>query len=712
MTNTRTPAVGAPLNRLDGPLKVRGRATYAYEHEVEDPAYLALVLSSVTRGRVTAVDDSAALAQPGVLNVLTHLNAPRLASNDPQLAVLQSAEVSWRKQVVAAVVADTIESARHAAGLIRVSYERLSHDTEMRHDEDALIAPGAHVAFFGYGEGELNDGDAHADTSVGDVEAALAAAPVGIDATYTLPHQFHHPMEPHAAIAQWTGEDTVTIYCSSQGVTDARNWVAATLGLPPENLRLISPHVGGAFGAKTFPQWYNVLVAMAAKVAGRPVKLALSREQMTFTTGYRAPSRHRVRLGAGRDGRLTAIAHDSVQQTSRAKEYSEQIAEYSRAMWAAPCRRTTHRLLPLDVSVPTIMRGPGETQAAFALESAMDEMAVKLGMDPVEFRILNEPQAHPESGRPFSSRHVVECLREGVRIVDWDQRDPTPRSRRESGWLIGTGVATGLHRAPQLPGNATRIEAAPGDRYTVSTAAADIGTGAWTALAQIAADALDVEVDAVTMRIGDTDLPAASAAGFSSGISSWGASIVTAAREMRRLIDEEHGGTVPARGLDITVTAPVNPYTAQYEMYSFAAQFAEVRVHEWTGTVRVSRMVGVFDVGRVVNPKTARSQLIGGMTQGISMALHEGGVVDNRIGHVVNHDLASYHFSANADIGSIEPHWIDSVDPYTNPMGTKGMGEVCVVGAAAAIANAVCHATGVRIRGLPITLDKLVAKEL
>ncbi|MFJ9030430.1 xanthine dehydrogenase family protein molybdopterin-binding subunit [Streptomyces sp. NPDC102274] len=712
MTSTRTPAVGTSMSRLDGPLKVRGAATYAYEHEVDNPAYLGLVLSSVARGRVIAVDDAAALAEPGVLAVITHANAPKLANDDPELAVLQSAEVFWRRQVVAAVVAETIEVARYAAGLVRVTYEELPHDTEMRYDEDALEKPGNHVGLFGTADGELNNGMPNADSTVGDVETALAEAPVAIDATYTLPHEFQSPMEPHAAIAQWTGEDTLTIYHSTQGVTDARNWIAMTLGLPPRNIRVISPHVGGGFGSKTFPQSYAVLAAMAAEVVGGPVKLALTRQQTFFMTGYRAPSRHRVQLGADRNGRLTAIAHDSVQQTARAKKYAEQIAIVSRAMWAAPHRRTTHRLLPLDVSVPTIMRGPGETQGAFALESAMDEMAIELGMDPIEFRILNEPEAHPESGLPFSSRHVVECLRAGARIVGWDRRDPTPRSRRENGWLIGTGVATGLHVAPQLRGNSTRVQAAPGGRYTVSIAAADIGTGTWTSLVQIAADGLDVDVDAVTMRIGDSDLPSASPAGFSSGTSSWGTSIVAATREMRRLVDEEHGGTIPAQGLDITVDAPINPYASQYEMYSFGAQFAQVRIHEETGTVRVPRMVGVFDAGRIVNPKTARSQLIGGMTQGISMTLHEAGVIDNRIGQIVNHDLAGYHFAANADIGSVEAHWIDSVDPYTNPLGTKGLGEVCVVGVAAAIANAVYHATGLRIRDLPITLDKLLPQEL
>ncbi|MEU2678109.1 xanthine dehydrogenase family protein molybdopterin-binding subunit [Streptomyces sp. NPDC007107] len=709
MTTTPTRSVGTPLSRLDGPHKVRGTVPYAYEHEVENPAYLALVLSSVARGTVTAVDDSAARAEAGVLAVLTHENAMTLAGNDPELAALYSPEVCWRQQIVAAVVAETSEAARHAAGLVRVSYDEAPHDTRMRTDEDVLERPGSHVGLFGTADGELNNGMPDADTAMGDVEAALAQAPVTLDATYTMPHQFHNPMEPHAAIAEWTAEDRVTIHCSSQGVSDARRWIGETLGLPPENIRLISPHVGGAFGSKTYPQSYAVVTAMAAKTVGRPVKLALTRQQMFFMTGYRAPSSHRIQLGAELDGRLTALAHDSVQQTSRAKQYVEQIAVISRTMWAAPNRRTTHRLVSLDVSVPTIMRGPGETQGAFALESAMDEMALGLGMDPIEFRILNEPDRHPESGRPFSSRRVVECLREVARIVDWDRRDPTPKSRREDGWLVGTGVAVGEHVAPQLPGNATRIQVDRHGHCTVSIAAADIGTGAWTALSQIAADALGVGVDAVTMQIGDTDLPSASAAGFSSGTSSWGASIHATAREVRRLIDEEHGGSVPPQGIDITVEAPMNPYSSQYEMCSFAAQYAEVRVHEETGTVRVPRLVGVFDIGRVINPKTARSQLTGGMIQGLSMALHEAGVMDPRFGQIVNHDLASYHFTANADVGSVEAHWLDSADPYTNPMGSKGVGEVCVVGVAAAIANAVHHATGIRVRDLPITLDKLMA---
>jgi xanthine dehydrogenase YagR molybdenum-binding subunit len=446
----------------------------------------------------------------------------------------------------------------------------------------------------------------------------------------------------------------------------------------------------------------------AQLVPGRPVKFALTRQQMFALVGYRPATIQRVRLGAGSEGRLTAIAHDVIQQTARAKEYAEQTVGATRAMYAAPNRSTTTRVAALDVPVPTIMRGPGEATGMFALESAMDELAYAAGVDPIEFRIRNEPDVHPEHGLPFSSRNLVTCLREGAQRFGWEDRDPAPLARRENGWLIGTGVAASIYPSPRLPGNSASIRADADGRYTVRIGAADIGTGTWTALTQIAAEALGVAVEDVDLQIGDTTLPVASSAGFSSGITCWGTTIYTAADELRSRLDSEHGGTVPAEGIEVSADMPDNPYMEQYAMYSFGAQFAEVRVHEDTGEVRVPRLLGVFDAGRIINPKTARSQLIGGMTQGLSMALHEASVIDPRFGHVVNNDLGSYHFAANADVGSIEVHYLEERDPYTNPMGSKGIGEVCIVGTAAAIANAAYHATGIRVRDLPITLDKLL----
>jgi xanthine dehydrogenase YagR molybdenum-binding subunit len=701
-----TRAIGAPLDRIDGPLKVRGAATYAFEWPVERPAYLYPLQAAIAAGRIAGVDAAAAAAERGVLAVLTHENAPRLAvTGDADVTVLQSDQVAFRGQLVGGVIAETPEVARHAASLVRLDYEQRAHDVVLQPDRNDLTKP-LNAANFGQGGGELQDGSP-ADTAVGDIETALASAAVRLDASYSTPMHHHNPMEPHSAIAAWTG-DELTLHCSTQGVHLTRHLVASALGLDPSRVRVISPHVGGGFGSKLYPSTYLVLAAMAARMLpGRPVKVALTRQQMFSVVGYRSPTFQRIQLGASPDGRLTAIAHDAVAQTAKVKEYAEQIGTCSRLMYAAPNRRTTHRLAALDVPVPTIMRAPGEAPGMFALESGMDEMAIACALDPVELRIRNEPHVDPESGLPFSSRNLVACLREGARRFGWEQRNPAPRARPEGDWLVGTGVAASTYPSPRLPGNSATIRLSPDGRYAVAIGAADIGTGAWTVLTQIAADALGVGVENVDLQIGDTTLPPASSAGFSSGTTCWGAAIFEAAGQLRALL-EEHGGVVPTEGLEAAADMPSNPYAARYSMHSFGAQFAEVRVHQDTGEVRISRLLGVFDAGRIINPKTARSQLLGGMTQGLSMALHEQSVVDARFGHVVNHDFAGYHIAVNADVGSIEAHWLDDEDPYVNPMGSKGLGEVGIVGTAAAIANAVHHATGIRVRDLPITLDKLL----
>jgi xanthine dehydrogenase YagR molybdenum-binding subunit len=700
-------AIGTPRDRVDGPDKVRGSARYAFEQPVEDPAYLYPVQATIAAGRITSIDTSAAEAEPGVLAVLTYENAPKLAwADDPEIAVLHSDEVLFRGQLVGAVIAETSEVARHAAGLVRVDYDQRAHDVELRPDHSGLHKP-VNAAFFGAGGGELQPG-LPADSKLGDVEAGLAAASVTLDATYTTPTIHHNPMEPHTAVAIWT-DDGLTIYCSTQGATFTAGLIARALGLDPPRVRVISPHVGGGFGSKAYPHTYAVLAALAAQVvAGRPVKLTLTRQQMFSLVGYRGPTVHRIQLGADADGQLTTIAHDAIGQTSKAKEYAEQIAVCTRVMYAAPNRRTTHRLAALDVPPPTIMRAPGESQGMFALESAMDELAVACGLDPVELRVRNEPDVHPESGLPFSSRNLLACLWEGARRFGWEPRDPTPRTRRDRGWLVGTGVASSTYPYFPLPGTAATIQVAPDGRYTVSLAAADIGTGTWTALSQIAADALGVAVDDVDLQIGDSALPPASPAGMSSGITCWGSSIVAAADQLRARLESEHGGTVPPDGVEATAAWADHDEAARYARHTFGAQFVEVRVNEDTGEVRIPRLVGVFAAGRIINPKLARSQMIGGMTQGLSTALHEHSVIDPRFGHVVNHDFASYHIAANADVGSIEVHFVDEEDEHGNPMRSKGIGELGVVGTAAAIANAVHHATGVRVRDLPITLDKLL----
>jgi xanthine dehydrogenase YagR molybdenum-binding subunit len=517
----------------------------------------------------------------------------------------------------------------------------------------------------------------------------------------------HNPMEPHTTVAIWT-DGGLTVYCGSQGVYRARDVLTALFELDPRAVRVISPHVGGGFGAKVAPKPDMILAVLAAKlVAGRPVKLALTRQQMFSQVGYRSPTIQRVQLGAGADGRLVAIAHDSIEQTSKLTEFAEQSTRATPTMYGAANRRTTQRLAALDVSTPSIMRAPGEASGMFALESAIDEMAIACGLDPIEFRVRNEPPVHPGTGRPFSSRNLVACLRDGASRLGWERRDPAPRARRDRGWLVGTGVAASTYPVFRLPGSAATIRVGPDRRYQVLIAAADIGTGTWTALTQIAADALEIPVEDVDLRIGDSALPRASSAGGSAGITCWGSAIFEAAGQLRaRLAD--YGGAAPPEGLEVTAEMPDNPETQRFAMHAFGAQFAEVRVDQDTGELRVPRLLGVFAAGRIINPKTARSQLLGGMTMGLSMALHEHSVMDPRFGQVANHDFAGYHIAANADVGSIEVRWLDEQDPYVNPMGSKGIGELGIVGTAAAIANAVHHATGVRVRDLPITLDKLL----
>jgi xanthine dehydrogenase YagR molybdenum-binding subunit len=500
-----TRAIGAAVERLDGRDKVRGAARYAFEQPVDRPAYLFPVQASIATGRITAIDTAEAAAEPGVLAVLTHQNAPRLASNgDGELTILlQSDQVAYRGQFVGGVIAETPEVARYAASLVRMEYQARPHDVELRADRDDLYAPA-----------QLNAGF-ETDTARGDVEAALASAAATVDATYTTPHQHHNPMEPQATIAIWTDE-LLTLYCSTQGVHRFRGIIAPVLGLDPERIRVISPHVGGGFGSKVYAHADVVLAAMAARmVASRPVKLALTRQQMFSQVGHRTPTIQRIRLGADTDGQLTAIAHDVVEQTSKLKEFAEQTTAPTMSMYAAPNRRTTLRLAALDVPSPTIMRAPGETPGMYALESAMDEMAIACGIDPIELRIRNEPDVDPRTGRPFSSRNLVACLREGASRFGWEPRDPTPRARHDHGWLVGTGVAASTYPTFHLPGTRATIRADADGRYAVMVGAADIGTGTWTTLTQIAADALEVRIEDVELRIGDTALPWAIAAGGS-----------------------------------------------------------------------------------------------------------------------------------------------------------------------------------------------------
>ncbi len=685
-------AIGRDLPRRDGPAKVLGTAAYAYEAPAENAAYLYPVQATIARGRVTALDTAAAEALDGVVAVLTPRTAERLASTeDRELAALQDEEVAFRGQVIAAVLADSSEVARHAAALVRVTCAQAAHDARLRADRDDLYAPQQVNAGF------------PTDTAEGDVEAAMAEAEVTVDETYTTAMYHNNPMEPHATTALWdpAGEGRLTLWDSTQGVHPTRAALASVFGLEEARIRVVCPYVGGGFGAKGQPHVNVVLAALAARaLPGRPVRLALTRQQMFSLAGYHTPTIQHCRLGADRSGTLTALAIDVVEQTSRIKEFAEQTGVPARMMYASPNRRTTHRLAALDVPVPSWMRAPGVCPGMFGPEVAMDELAERLGMDPVDLRIRNEPDAEPGSGRPFSSRNLVGCLREGAARFGWPERDPRPGVRRHGPWLVGTGVAASTYPVHRMPQSTATIRR-EGDRYVAEIGAADLGTGTWTTLPQIAADALGVPVSEVDVRIGDTDYPMASVAGGSSGMATWGSAVVEAARAFRA----GHGNE-PPDGAE--ASGSVGPLDDRYAMHAFGAQFAEAHVHTDTGEVRVPRLLGVFAAGRIINPRTARSQFIGGMTMGLSMALHENSVLDPRTGHVVNHDFAEYHITANADVDEIEAHWLTEHDPHVNAMGSKGIGEIGIVGTAAAVTNAVWHACGVRVRDLPVTLDKLL----
>jgi xanthine dehydrogenase YagR molybdenum-binding subunit len=699
-------ATGVPLDRVEGREKVTGAAKYAYEVEAEGVVYGVCVGATIAKGAVVSVDAAPVRGLDGVLDVLWHGNAVRLEdTGDGELAVFQSDRVAYRGQVVAAVVAESLEAAREGARLLQVEYSPEPHDVELRADHPKLYKPPNVVPNY------------ETDTSQGDFDSAFASAEVSVDLAYSTPAYHHNAMETHSTLAVWDGEG-LTLYDSTQSHVVVRDSVAQAFGLSPDRVRVVSPHVGGGFGSKLRARPNVIVAAMAARMLGRPVKVAATRQQMFAFAGYRTPIIQRLRLGAAHDGTLTAICHDVFEQSSTLVEFAEQTAVGTRWMYAAPHRRTTHRLARLDVPTPTFMRAPGECPGMFALESAMDELAAAAGLDPVELRIRNEPEVEPESGKQWSTRGLVACLREGAERFGWAERDPEPAVRREGRWLVGTGVASSTYPARRRPAQArasvrpaagaTESDAADAD-YLVQIAAADIGTGARTVLTQIAADALEVELARVRVEVGDTAFPPGPGAGGSMGTTSWGSAVWKACRELRSLLAEQHGGVLSSEGLEVVAdTSEDVERDEPLARYAFGAQFAEARVDMDTGEVRVPRLLGVFAGGRVINPKTARSQLVGGMVMGISMALHEESVLDPRFGDYVNHDFAGYHVAANADIRGVEAYWIDEDDTTMNPMGAKGLGEIGIVGTAAALANAVYHATGVRVRDLPIGLSKLV----
>ncbi|MFF9501213.1 xanthine dehydrogenase family protein molybdopterin-binding subunit [Streptomyces sp. NPDC014656] len=689
------PAAGTDAVRREARQKVTGQARYAAEHTPPGCLHAAPVPATVARGRVTAVHAGEILARPGVHAVLSHENAPRLKdADDPTLSLLQDGLVPHRGWYVALVVADTPEDARAAADDLRVDYAPEEHDAGPAEDHPRLYTP------------EEANGGHPAVRERGDFDAAFATSAVRVDATYTMTALHNHPMEPHASTAWWTDGD-LTVHDSSQGSTTVRGVLARLFDLSERRITVDSVHVGGGFGSKGTPRPQVVLAAMAALHTGRPVKLALPRPHLAAVVGHRAPTVQRVRIGADAHGVIQALAHEVTTQTSTVKEFVEQAAVPARTMYTSPHSRTSHRVVALDVPTPSWMRAPGEASGMYALESAMDELAVATGLDPVELRLRNEPETEPDSGRPFSSRNLAACLREGARRFGWEDRDPRPGVRRSGGRLTGTGVAAATYPYLLSPSTAT-AHAAPDGTYVIRLNATDIGTGARTVLAQIAADALHAPLDAVRVELGSSALPDAPLAGGSSGTSSWGWAVHRACTALVERLGALTGPPPPegvtARGDTSEEAKKESPYAR----HAFGAHFAEVEVDTVTGEVRVSRLLGVFAAGRILNPRTARSQFIGGMTMGIGMALTEGSTLDREFGGFVERDLASYHVPVSADVPSLEAHWLDEEDPHLNPMGSKGIGEIGIVGTAAALANAVHHAAGVRLRDLPLTPDRLL----
>ncbi|MFG2358699.1 xanthine dehydrogenase family protein molybdopterin-binding subunit [Streptomyces sp. NPDC048521] len=694
-------SVGTPLERQDARAKVMGAATYAYEHSVDGVLYAWPVISTVVKGRIADLDTRCATSVPGVVAVLHAGNAARLKSPIdlgpvqqaavPELYVLQSDKIAYRGQIVAAVIATSLEAAREGAESLDLRYEEHPHDVAFRPRDPRAYVPGM--------VGDLGPGN----VVRGDADRALKTAEVVLDVAYTTPAQHPHPMEPHATIATWNN-GRLTLYSSEQGPSNTGQAFAALFGMEADDVEVICDYVGGGFGAKASPRPPAVLAALAAKLVDRPVKVAWNRPLMSAHATYRSPTIQRVRLGADSDGKLRAIVHEAQHMASALSDYVDQTASSARMMYAADHARTTATAVRLDVPSPGWMRGPGETPGMFALECAMDELAYRLNLDPIELRIRNEPTVDPSDGKPFSSRSLVACLTTGAQRFGWPERDMRPGVRHDGRWLVGTGVAASRYPVFTVPSRASATAELDGT-YSVAIGAVDIGTGSRTVLTQIAADALEVPVEKVRLDLGRASYSAAAFAGASLGTASWGWAVDKAGRTLKERL---RTGAQLGVTVDVDTTEEVS---AMHDVSrnAYGAQFAEVQVNTITGQIRVRRMLGVFAAGRIINPRTARSQLIGGMIMGIGGALMEAAEIDQAYGDFVQSDLAGYHFPAHADVHDIDVVMLPEADKELSPVGGKGIGEIGIVGAAAAIANAVHHATGKRFRDLPLHLEDVRA---
>ncbi len=742
MNPEQAPALitGQPIDRTDGPLKVCGQARYAAEFTLPRMVHASLVLSTVPSGRIRAIDTRAASQSPGVLTVLTHANAPRLPKGGKAavmppagrvLSLLQDEVVHYNGEPIALVVADTLERAKAAARLVQVEYAAKAAALDFTQAKAQAYAPK-----------EVQK--EKPDTLRGSVADGLRAAGHIVSGTYTTPVEHHNPMEPHATLAAWDGP-RLTLYDATQYVTGAKTTVAKTMGLSPEQVQVINPYVGGGFGCKGSSWSHVVLAAMAAKVVGRPVRLVLERPEMFGQVGNRPQTEQFIRLGATDEGRLTATQHDVITETSVMEDWVEPSAICTRMLYACDNLATSHRLVKLNIATPTFMRAPGEASGTFALESAMDELACAINIDPIELRLRNHTDQDPQKQKPFSSKSLRECYRAGAERFGWARRDPRPGSMNDGRWQVGWGMATATY-----PTNRSGAEALarllPDGSALVQSGSQDLGTGTYTIMTQVAADALGLPIKRVRFELGDSNMPKAPVSGGSQTAASVAPAVKLACLAVRdklirmALADADsplHGLAFeditvnegwlrsmaePKRGEPIAAVIarhggePVEakaeskpgPERDQYAMHAFGAVFTEVHVDRELREIRVPRIVGAYGIGKLLNEKTGHSQLMGGIVWGVGMALMEETWRDGRSGRHVNGNLAEYHVPVNADIGQIDIITVPEDDPHVNALGAKGIGEIGITGVAAAVANAVFHATGRRVRDLPITLDKLI----
>jgi xanthine dehydrogenase YagR molybdenum-binding subunit len=734
--------IGKEMSRVDGVAKVTGKAKYAAEFKVPDLAYGFIVTSTIAKGTITSIDTTEASRAPGVIDVLTHENYPKPAPPaapelkpeinrnvpDKSFRALQSNQIFFNMQPIALVLAESFEQARYAARLVKATYNQEPPTTDLESSLDKAILPNPE----------------RAPKPRGNPTAALQNAPVKIEAEYTIPIEHHNPMEPHAAIAFWEN-DKLTIFDKTQGVNVVQEHLASSFNIPKEKVQVISPFVGGAFGSSLRPNYYPALTAMASRVIKRPVKVVYTRQQMFTGHGYRPHTWQKVSLGAESNGKLTAMIHDSKNNSSTYQEWVENTTTMPRPLYACPNAHTSQQLVRTDLSTPTSMRAPGAVSGMFALECAMDELAYALKIDPMELRLINFTDVDPDSGKPYSSKALRECYRLGAEKFGWKNRIFEPRSMRDGRLLVGWGMATGVWGAFQRPASA-RIALTSDGTAHVSSATADIGPGTYTVMTLIAAEFLGLPAEKVKFELGDTKFPPAPVQGGSFTTASVGSAIYESARNIKQKLVElaNKDATSPFKTAKIediemfdgklqiksTPTQAVNiaelmrsnnltelvdvhearpsPEREKYATGAHGAQFVEVKVDPDTGAVRVTRAIEVTACGRIMNPKTSHSQEIGGVVWGIGMALQEATEIDHRYGRIMNPNLQHYHVPVNADIHEIETIFVEEDDKIVNPLGVKGMGELGMVGIPAAIANAVFHATGKRIRDLPITPDKLI----